>query len=63
MSMTVKELLDLVKEEDFHVEIDYTETNFQYVLDVAKAISSYRGYPIKGIQSSVDRSTHLRIII
>ena len=36
--MTVKELLDLVKEEDFRVEIDYTETDFQYILDVAGAI-------------------------
>lgn len=61
--MTVKELLDLVKEEDFRVEIDYTETDFQYVLDVAEAIWSHGGYPIKKIQSSVDRSTHLRIII
>lgn len=61
--MTVKELLDLVKEEDFRVEIDYTETDFQYVLDVAEAIWSYGGYPVKEIQSSVDRSTHLRIII
>lgn len=40
MSMTVKELLDLVKEEDFRVEIDYTETDFQYILDVAEAIWS-----------------------
>ena len=63
MSMTVKESLDLVKEEDFRVEIDYTETDFQYVLDVAEAIWSYGGYPIKEIQSSVDRSTYLRIII
>ena len=59
--MTVKDLLELVKEEDFRVEIDYTETDFQYILDVA--IWSYGGYPIKEIQSSVDRSTHLRIII
>lgn len=36
--MTVKELLDLVKEDDFRVEIDNTETDFQYVLDVAEAI-------------------------
>lgn len=36
--MTVKELLDLVKEDGFIVEIDYTETDFQYVLDVAEAI-------------------------
>lgn len=61
--MTVKDLLELVKEEDFRVEIDYTETDFQYILDVAEATWSYGGYPIKEIQSSVDRSTHLRIII
>ena len=61
--MTVKDLLEFVKEEDFRVEIDYTETDFQYVLDVAEAIWSYGWYPIKEIQSSVDRSTHLRIII
>lgn len=47
MSMTVRELLDLVKEEDFCVEIDNTETDFQYILDVAEAIWSYGGYPIK----------------
>jgi hypothetical protein len=36
--MTVKDLLELVKEEDFRVEIDCTETDFQYVLDVAEAV-------------------------
>lgn len=61
--MTVKDLLELVKEEDFRVEIDYTETDFQYILDVAEAIWSYGGYLIKEIQSSVDSSTHLKIII
>lgn len=61
--MTVKDLLELVKEEDFCVEIDYTETDFQYILDVAEAIWSYGAYPIKEIQSSVDSDTHLRIII
>lgn len=61
--MTVKDLLELVKEEDFRVEIDYTETDFQYILDVAEAIWSYGGYPIKEIQSSVDSDTRLRIII
>ena len=61
--MTVKDLLGLVKEEDFRVEIDYTETDFQYILDVAEAISSYGVYLIKEIQSSVDSDTHLRIII
>lgn len=61
--MTVKDLLELVKEEDFRVEIDYTETDFQYVLDVAESIWSYGGYPIKEIQSSVDSDTSLRIII
>lgn len=61
--MTVKDLLELVKEEDFRVEIDYIETDFQYILDVAEAIWSYGEYPIKEIQSSVDSDTHLRIII
>ena len=61
--MTVKDLLGLVKEDDFHVEIDYTETDFQYILDVAEAISSHGGYPIKEIQRSVDSDTQLRIII
>ena len=61
--MTVKELLDLVKEEDFRVEIDNTETDFQDILDVANAIWSYGGYPIKEIQSSVDSDTHLRILV
>lgn len=61
--MTVKDLLDLVKEQDFRVEIDYTETDFPSVLDVAEAIWSYGGCPIKEIQSSVDSSTHLKIII
>ena len=61
--MTVKDLLELVKEEDFRVEIDYTETDFQYILDVAEAIWSYGVYPIKEIQSSVDSNTRLRIII
>ena len=41
--MTVKDLLELVKEEDFYVEIDNTETDFQSVLDVAEAIWSYGG--------------------
>lgn len=61
--MKVKDLLDLVKEDDFRVEIDNTETDFQDILDVANAISSYGGYPIKEIQSSIDSDTHLRIII
>lgn len=61
--MTVRELLDLVKEGDFCVEIDNTETDFQYVLDVAEAIWSYGGYPIKEIQSSVDSGTHLKVLI
>jgi hypothetical protein len=61
--MTVKDLLEFVKEEDFRVEIDYTETDFQYILDVAEAIWSYGGYPIQEIQSSVGSSTHLKIII
>lgn len=61
--MTVKDLLELVKEEDFRVEIDNTETDFQYVLDVAEAIWSYEGYPIKEIQSSVAGGVELRIII
>ena len=61
--MTVKELLDLVKEEDFRVEIDYTETDFQYILDVAGAIWSYGGYPIKEIQSGVAGGVEIRIII
>ena len=61
--MTVKDLLDLVKEDGFLVEINNTETDFQYVLDVAEAIWSYGGCPIKEIRSSVDSSTHLKIII
>jgi len=61
--MKVKDLLDLVKEDDFRVEIDNTETDFQDILDVANAIWSYSGYPIKEIQSSIDSDTHLRIII
>ena len=61
--MTVKDLLDLVKEYGFLVEIDNTETDFQSVLDVAEAIWSYGGCPIQEIQSSVDNDTHLRIII
>ena len=61
--MTVKDLLELVKEGGFLVEIDNAETDFQSVLDVAEAIWSYGGYPIKEIQSSVDSDTHLRIII
>lgn len=61
--MTVKDLLDLVKEEGFLVEIDNTETDFQSVLDVAEAIWSYGGCPIQEIQSLMDSSTHLKIII
>ena len=61
--MKVKDLLDLVKEDDFRVEINNTETDFQDILDVANAIWSYGGYPIKEIQSSIDSDTHLRIII
>ena len=61
--MKVKDLLDLVKEDDFRVEIDNTETDFQDILDVANAIWSYGVYPIKEIQSSIDSDTHLRILI
>lgn len=61
--MTVKDLLELVKEEDFRVEIDYTETDFQYILDVAEAIWSYGGYPIKEIQSGLNSDIVLRIIV
>lgn len=61
--MTVKDLLILVKEEDFRVEIDYTETDFQYILDVAEAIWTYGKEIIKEIQSPVDSDTFLRIII
>lgn len=61
--MKVKDLLDLVKEDDFRVEIDNTETDFQDILDVANAIWSYGGYPIKEIKSSIDSDTHLKIII
>lgn len=61
--MKVKDLLGLVKEDGFIVEIDYTETDFQYILEIAEAIWSYGGYPIKEIQSSVDSDTLLRIII
>ena len=61
--VTVKDLLSLVKEDYFYVEIDNIETDFQSVLDVAEAIWSYGGCPIKEIQSSVDSDTHLRIII
>ena len=63
MIMTVKDLLELVKEEDFRVEIENTETDFQYVLDVAEAIWSYGGYLIKEIQSLVDSGTHLKVLI
>ena len=51
--VTVKDLLSLVKEDYFYVEIDNKETDFQCVLDIAEAIWSYGGYPIKEIQSSV----------
>lgn len=61
--MTVKDLLELVKEEDFYVEIDNTGTDFQCVLDVAEAIWSYGGCPIKEIQSGVVGGVELRIII
>ena len=61
--MTVKDLLDLVKEEAFLVEIDNTETDYQYVLDVAEAIWSYGGYPIREIQSGVAGGVEIRIII
>lgn len=61
--MSVKDLLELVKEDNFRVEIENTETDFQSVLDVAEAIWSYGGCPIQEIQSSVDSSTHLKIII
>ena len=61
--VTVKDLLSLVKEDYFYVEINNTETDFQSVLDVAEAIWSYGWCPIKEIQSSVDSDTHLRIII
>lgn len=61
--MTVKDLLGLVKEDGFLVEIDNTETDFQYVLDVAEAIWSYGGYPIKEIQSGVADGVRIRIIV
>ena len=58
--MTVKELLDLVKEEDFRVEIDNIETDFQCIIDVAEAIWSYGGCPIKEIQSGLE---NIRIVV
>lgn len=61
--VTVKELLSLVKEEDFYVEIDNTETDFQYVLDIAEAIWSYGRCPIRELQSVVDSGVNLRIIV
>lgn len=61
--MTVKDLLDLVKEDGFLVEIDNTETDFQSVLDVAEAIWSYGGCPIKEIQSGVAGGVKIRIIV
>lgn len=61
--MKVKDLLDLVKEDNFYVEIDNTETDFQYVLDVAKAIRSYGWCTIKEIQSGVDSDIAFRIIV
>lgn len=61
--MTVKDLLELVKDGSLLIEIDNTETDFQYDLDVAEAIWSYGGYPIKEIQSGVEDGVELRIII
>lgn len=61
--MKVKDLLDLVKEDGFLVEIDNTETDSQYILDVAEAIWSYGGCPIKKIQSAVSGGAGIRIII
>lgn len=61
--MKVKELLELVKDGSLLIEIDNNETDFQYVLDVAEAIGSYGGYPIKEIQSGVAGGVELRIII
>ena len=61
--MKVKELLELVKDGSLLIEIDNTETDFQYDLDVAEAIWSYGGYPIKEIQSGVAGGVELRIII
>lgn len=61
--MKVKELLGLVKDGSLLIEIDNTETDFQYDLDVAEAIWSYGGYPIKEIQSGVAGGVELRIII
>lgn len=61
--VTVKDLLSLVKEDYFYVEIDNKETDFQCVLDIAEAIWSYGGYPIKEIQSGVAGGVEIRIII
>ena len=61
--MKVRDLLGLVKEDELSVEIDITETDFQYVLGVAEAIWSCGGYDIKEIQSPVDSDTFLRIIV
>lgn len=61
--MSVKDLLELVKEDNFRVEIDNTETDFQSVLDVAEAIWSYGGCPIKEIQSGVAGGVGIRIIV
>lgn len=61
--MKLRDLLSLVKEDGLYVEIDNTETDFQYVLDVAEAIWSYGGCTIKEVQSPVDSDTFLRIIV
>ena len=61
--INVRDLLGLVKEDGLYVEVDVTETDFQYVLTVSEAIKSCGGYPIKEIQSPVDSDTFLRIIV
>lgn len=61
--VTVKDLLSLVKEDYFYVEINNTETDFQSVLDVAEAIWSYGGCPIKEIQSGVAGGVGIRITV
>ena len=61
--LIVLDLLRLVKDKAAQVEINDTESDFQYVLNLKEARKYYAGYKVKELQTPVDSLSVLKIII
>ena len=61
--LIVLDLLRLVKDKAAQVEINDTESDFQYVLNLKDALKYYAGYKVKELQTPVDSLSVLKIII